>query len=81
MLQSSDSKRAFSRRYALCVGIGTYTNLLNHNLRYAVADATTVAERLADSQRGNFAVRILTEPTQTTKTALDEAVKELLSAL
>jgi tetratricopeptide (TPR) repeat protein len=78
MLRSSNDDRTLSRRYALCVGIGTYTNLINRNLRYAVADATTIAERLA--QRGNFAVTLLTEATQTTKAALDEAVKELLSA-
>ena len=27
------------RRYALCVGIGKYTELTNHDLRYAVLDA------------------------------------------
>jgi len=51
---------------------------MNRHLRYAVADATSIAERLA--QRGDFAVTLLTEPTQTTKAALDEAVEELLSA-
>src|SRR5260221_13619142 len=79
MLQSSDGDMTLGRRYALCVGIGTYTDLLNRNLRYAVGDATTIAERLADPQRGNFAVRVLTELTQTTKAALDEAVEKLLS--
>lgn len=68
------------RRYALCVGIKIYTNLLNCDLRYAAADATTIAERLGDSQRGNFATRVLTEPGETTKAALDEAVEQLLSA-
>ena len=68
------------RRYALCVGIGTYTNLTNRNLRYAVADATTIAERLSDPQRGNFSVTRLTEPTQTTKAVIEEAVEKLLSA-
>ncbi len=68
------------RRYALCVGIGTYTNLTNRNLRYAVADATTIAERLSDPQRGNFSVTRLTEPTQTTKAIIEEAVEKLLSA-
>ena len=80
MLQSSDDDRTLNRRYALCVGIGTYTNLLNRNLRYTVSDAATVAERLADPRRGNFAVRVLTEPVQTTRAALEEAVEELLSA-
>ncbi len=80
MLQSSEGERALGRRYALCVGIGTYTNLVNRNLRYAVADATTVAERLANPQRGDFVVTHLTESAQTTKAALDEAVEQLLSA-
>ncbi len=80
MLQPLDGERTRRRGYALCVGIGTYTNLINRDLRYAVADATIIAERLADSQRGDFAVTVLTKPTQTTKAALEEAVKHLLSA-
>src|SRR5712691_11611820 len=80
MVQSANDTLTLGRRYALCVGIGTYTNLINRNLRYAVADAKKIAERLADQQRGNFAVTVLTEPTQTTKPALDEAVEHLLSA-
>src|SRR6266571_5896471 len=80
MHQSSEDEGMPDRRYALCVGIGTYTNLANSNLRYAVTDATTVAERLADPQRGDFVVTLLTESTQTTKAALDEAVEQLLSA-
>src|SRR6266700_8355958 len=80
MLSSSEGDMTLGRRYALCVGIGTYTNLSNRNLRYTVADATTIAERLADPQRGDFAVTVLTEPTQTTKAVLEEAVEQLLSA-
>src|SRR6266487_2388468 len=80
MLQPSNDKMILGRRYALCAGIGTYTNLANRDLRYAVADATTVAERLADPQRGDFVVTLLTESTQTTKAALDQAVEQLLSA-
>ena len=80
MVQSANDPLALGRRYALCVGIGTYTNLINRNLRYAAADAITIAERLADQQRGNFAVTLLTEPIQTTKAALEEAVEQLLSA-
>ena len=79
MLQPFDSERT-RRGYALCIGIGTYTHLVNRNLRYAVDDATTIAERLADPQRGNFAVTVLTEPAQTTKAALEQAVEQLLSA-
>ena len=81
MVQSADDTLAFSRRYALCVGIGTYTNLSNRNLRYAVADATTIAKRLADPQRGNFVVTLLTQQAQTSKAALDRAVEDLLSAV
>src|SRR6266700_5531302 len=81
MLQPSDSDLRFGRRYALCIGIGAYTNLINRDLRYAVADATTVAERLADPQRGNFVVTTLTESPKTTKAALDEAVEQLLNVL
>lgn len=80
MLQPTDGDLTLGCRYALCIGVGTYTNLINRDLRYAVADATTVAERLADPQRGNFAVTILTEPAQTTKAALNEAVEQLLNA-
>src|SRR6266567_6040582 len=80
MVQSARDTLALGRRYALCAGIGTYTNLANRNLRYAVADATTIAERLADPQRGNFVVTLLTQPTQTSKAVLDEAVEKLLSA-
>src|SRR6266571_4693882 len=81
MVQSARDTLALGRRYALCIGIGTYTNLANRNLRYAVADATTIAERLADPQRGSFVVTLLTQPAQTSKAALDRAVEELLSAV
>ena len=80
MAQPSERER-IRRGHALCIGIGTYTKLVNHNrLRYAVADATTIAERLADPLRGYFSVTVLTEPAQTTKGALEMAVKDLLSA-
>jgi len=79
MPQPSNDKMLLGRRYALCAGIGTYTNLTNRNLRYAVADATTIAERLADPQRGNFTVTLLTEPASTCKEALGEAIEKLLS--
>jgi len=80
VLQSSSEEKASSRRYALCIGIGTYTNLLNRNLRYAIDDAVAIANRLEDPQRGNFAVQLLTKPTETTKAALEKAVEDLLSA-
>src|SRR6266516_7631910 len=79
MPQPSNDKMLLGRRYALCAGIGTYTNLTNRNLRYAVADATTIAERLADPQRGNFTVTLLSEPASTCKEALGEAIEKLLS--
>ena len=53
MVQPLESERLRRRGYALCVGIGTYSNLVNRNLHYAVADATIVAERLVDPQRGD----------------------------
>ncbi len=61
MLQASDGDMTLVRRYALCVGIGTYTNLANRNLRYAVDDATKIAERLADPQRGGFRCQALNQ--------------------
>lgn len=80
MPQRSTNETIIGHRYALCVGIGQYTQLHNRNLRYAVIDATTLAERLADPQRGNFAVTLLTEPAQTSEIALEEALDELLNA-
>jgi uncharacterized caspase-like protein len=80
MQQPTKNGEEFSHRHALCVGIGTYTNLENRDLRFATADATAIAELLADPQRGNFDVTLLQEPAQTTKAALDEAVEQLLSA-
>ena len=68
------------RRYALCVGIGTYTRLINRNLRYAVADAKAIAEKLSDPQRGNFVVTLLTEPSQTTEQMLWKTLVEMLNA-
>jgi tetratricopeptide (TPR) repeat protein len=79
MIQPSENNETDHRCYALCVGIGAYSNLSNRNLRYTVADAKVIADRLADPQRGNFAVTVLNEPTQTTKEALDEAVTHVLS--
>jgi len=67
------------RRYALCIGIGTYTKLVNRNLRYAEADAKVIAERLGDPQRGNFAVTLLTEPSRTTEHMLRETLDKMLN--
>src|SRR5256714_15262027 len=80
MSQPSNDHVLLGRRYALCVGIGTYTNLRNRNLQFAVGDANAIAERLADPQRGNFVITVLTEPSQTNKVVLEEAVEQLLSA-
>ena len=79
-MSQSSTRNAIGRRYALCVGIGTYTELMNRNLRYAVTDATAIAEKLGDPQRGNFAVTLLTEPSQTTKRMLEERLDYLLNA-
>jgi len=67
------------RRYALCVGIGIYTNLNNRHLRYAVSDAQAIAEKLQDIQRGQFEVTLLREPIQTTKNALEKALDYMLN--
>src|SRR5689334_6960264 len=80
MVQQSGREEAGRCCYALCVGIGIYSNLNNRNLRYAVTDATVIADRLADPQRGSFVVTVLNEPTQTTKAVLNEAVTQVLSA-
>ncbi len=80
MLRLSEGNIPTGRRYALCVGIGTYTRLANRNLRYAVADAKAIAEKLGDSQRGNFAVTLLTEPSQTTEQMLWTTLVEMLNA-
>jgi uncharacterized caspase-like protein len=66
------------RRYALCVGVGYYTELVNHNLRYAVSDAQAIADRLKDSQRGDFDVTLLMEPDQTTRSFLLDALDQAL---
>ena len=66
------------RRYAICVGVGYYAELINHNLRYAVSDAQAIAERLKDSQRGDFDVTLLVEPAQTTRNFLLEALDQAL---
>jgi hypothetical protein len=78
MSQQSLEKGQTLRRYALCVGIGEYTNLPNHNLRYAVDDANVVADQL--EQKGDYIVRRLTLTNQTTKEVLNRAVEHLLSA-
>src|SRR6266487_317336 len=80
MPQSSKDGVAAGRRYALCVGIGTNTKFVNHNLRYAVADARAIAEKLGDPQRGNFAVTLLTEPSKTTEQMLWTTLVEMLNA-
>jgi tetratricopeptide (TPR) repeat protein len=80
MPHSSGDNVLLGRRYALCVGIGTYTNLRNRNLRFAVADARAMKERLESSLPDSFEVKLLIEPAQTSKAALNEAVEHLLSA-
>lgn len=80
MSQSSKKDPIMGNRYALCVGIGKYTELINYDLRFAVDDARAVAERLGDPQCGNFNVTLLTEPAQTTKQALDQALDKMLNA-
>ncbi len=80
MSESASGDNPLSRRYALCVGIGTYTHLRNRDLQYSVDDANAIAERLEGPRQSNFAVTRLTEPAQTTKAAIEEALDELLNA-
>ena len=80
MSPSSNDPMTPDRRYALCVGIGTYTHLRNRNLRFAVDDARAIARCLEGSLPDSFEVKLLTEPIQTSKAALHEAVENLLSA-
>jgi tetratricopeptide (TPR) repeat protein len=80
MSPSSNDPMTPDRRYALCVGIGTYTHLRNRNLRFAVDDARAIARCLEGSLPDSFEVKLLTEPAQTGKAALHEAVENLLSA-
>jgi len=80
MPRLSEGNTAAGRRYALCVGVGNYTRLANRNLRYAVADAKAIAEKLGDPQRGNFAVTLLTEPSKTTEQMLWTTLVEMLNA-
>src|SRR5579864_3923752 len=80
MSPSATDQLTLGRRYALCVGIGTYTNLHNKDLRFAVEDARAIAKRLEGSLPDSFEVTLLTESDQTSKAALEEAVEHLLSA-
>ena len=80
MPQSSIDNVLLGRRYALCVGIGTYTNLTNRNLRYAVADAKAIAERLQDPQRGSFETTLLTQVTETTGERLRKELNRIVNA-
>ena len=80
MPQLPEDDATIGRRYALCVGIGTYTTLTNRNLRYAVEDAKAVAERLQDPQRGSFEVTLLTEATETTEDQLRKDLNRMVNA-
>jgi tetratricopeptide (TPR) repeat protein len=80
MPHSSGDTVLLGHRYALCVGIGTYTNLRDRNLRFAVADAIAMKKRLESSLPDSFKVTLHIEPAQTSKAALNEAVEHLLSA-
>ncbi len=79
MSSPPDDKLNTGRRFALCVGIGTYTKLRNRNLRYAVKDANTIADLLSAPERGNFAVTRLINAAQTSTAALKTALDELLN--
>ena len=78
MIEETISQERATRRVALCIGIGTYTNLPNQSLRYAVTDAQAMAEVLGDANRGTYEVTLLTEAAQTTKQQVQEALFRVL---
>lgn len=66
------------KRYALCVGINTYSNLPpNSQLSYARSDAESIAEVLQDPARGSFDLVKLLVDEQATKSAILQAFDEL----
>jgi uncharacterized caspase-like protein len=78
MAEETSSQERVVRRIALCIGIGTYANLPNQRLRYAVADAQAMAKMLGDENRGPYEVTLLTEPAQTTKQQVQKALFQVL---
>src|SRR5882762_11369471 len=74
------TKVVLNNRYALCIGIGHYINLENHDLRFAVKDVQSIKNSLEDPEQGNFQVKLLIDPSQTTKHVLDEALYQMLNA-
>src|ERR1700693_5392291 len=80
MPPSSNDQIILGHRYALCVGIGTYSHLHNRNLRFATNDARAIARRLESSPLDHFEVTVLIEPAQTSKAVLNAAVEYLLGA-
>src|SRR5260221_362475 len=79
MLDQLQVDISLGQRYALCVGIGQYTELQNRDLRYAVSDAQAIAAVLQDQRQGQFEVTLLTEPSQTTKTVLEKSIDHILN--
>jgi uncharacterized protein YjbI with pentapeptide repeats len=68
-----------THRHALCVGIGKYTELTNHDLLYATSDAQSIHQILADPVRGACTAKLLITPEQTTKKALSCELKRILN--
>ena len=68
-----------SHRYALCVGIGKYTNIPNRDLRYTVEDAEDIKKVFEDPERGDFTVTLLTKPEETTKSVLERELHHILN--
>src|SRR6266700_3571672 len=67
-------------RHALCIGIGQYNKLLNRDLRFAVSDAQEVAKILQDPVRGNFQVTLLTDPSEVTRSSLEEILEQTFNS-
>jgi uncharacterized protein YjbI with pentapeptide repeats/uncharacterized caspase-like protein len=78
MIRRSQQGTTSAQRYALCVGIGKYTKIENHDLRYAVGDAEDVYQILADPARGDCTATLLTTPEETTKEALTNELSRIL---
>jgi uncharacterized caspase-like protein len=66
-----------SRRIALVVGIDRFEDPGWRNLRFAAKDAVDLGGVLADPRRGGYQVLLHTEPAQSTRAALLQAVESL----
>jgi len=66
-----------TKRNALCIGINKYLNAPSANLKFARADAESMAKVLSDVNRGGFSCRLLLDE-QATKSEILTAFNQLL---